>query len=1454
MPGHNFKVPGLIRAGFQYQDLVAIETLIDFYRDPQRYDWVKLDAEDRAYRSIDDVVACRADGLYELTQVKFAADPAAATSRLSWEWLLEHRPKGRSLLQKWAATTAEHRAAGTLARAVLKTDRAPDAEFGQCLTGVRIDWGNVPPAVQRQVSDQLGSLEAAKAFFADFEFLHSLPHLDDLEEQLWSRIASDTDRGGWSLFRDQVERWSTRKNQPHPDGRIRYIHLRQAFAAERPRPIPQDFLVPAGYQPPDEAFDKKFRAEAFGADGLEVLWGPPGRGKSTYLSHCVAKASRRKTVCIRHHYFLSLDDRSEGRFHFHAISQSLQHQLRDAIPGFPTDSGELGDRLALAADMLAQENRRLVVVVDGLDHVWREHRDRHDMEELFAVLLPLPPNVSLVVGTQRIDPRELPTQLLKVTPVEDWRELPLMSPDAVRDWLTNQDEAGRLNLSGFNGDHRARMFREVAVALHEVSQGLPLHLIYSFESLLRTGDPIDAGDVRALPACPSGDIRDYYRAFWERGSAKTRAILHVLAGLAFGPPPSALHDCFGRSDEAMAAFAEVSHLLELRETGVRPFHGSLFAFARDLPDHDHLFRTHAPDVLSWLRGPNAGYWQWAWRWITERQLGDAKSLIEKTTRSWAIEGLTAGYPLDQVTTILHHAERAAFDVLDLERLLAIRSLRIRALNAPEFQMQEWHLIPEAAISLAVEPTPHALMRTDLVNTPTALMPFVARTSVASIRERVVSSAINELNRRISLSRGDETLRNDHYSRLAQSIVSVVACRGPEEVPRVLAFSRRNDSFGVLSAYARASRLAGQTANVFELARHVSSEHLSGEVLASLCSEGLGPSSIVGLQGKGHPVLVCLELVKGATAPRVRTHRDVSRLFPRLTGHPERVYEGTTGLLHEGFFAALAAGLAGRAAKGWMKTPPKAEGLWLTEAVRAFEALADEVGRVWRAEQRWMDLGEIYAAFPLAVPDRRSFDDNRRFIAVRLALRDIAFDLSTIGLAVDAKGQIKVDAMARARSHPFWHDEIWIATAVERRISIHSPDAASILIEAVSKKTGGVVSEFMERTDLYAQLAMFAVDNDLEALARRTLQTAVDCMLGYGWRKDLFAMEVLDSLSLLASRGRAEAAQRILELSGPFTQITEYTDGDETNHVRTDFYEALAIHFPDRVPACYASLLAEAEWRYAEGLTIAFAGRADLETAPGQALLETYLPMNETARLESFDPEVRPMAHAALATVERRTGRVRPAAGRERHPNSSTGIEEGDPADLPDPAQYPPELLADFVKSLRAVKGFDIKQGQVACWLQHWEAAGQGEAALASFETVITQRHLGYELQEALDIAFDIALRVRGRTKALPLLVQAHIRRYGWQRWYTSSEEAEGRLRKFAQNYPGQWRDYIRATAVGETGPGGPGAAVVIGQSRLVTFLVEVGELDEAWLCAKAMARIFEEELSAQPIVTPAWAE
>ena len=67
-------------------------------------------------------------------------------------------------------------------------------------------------------------------------------------------------------------------------------------------------------------------------------------------------------------------------------------------------------------------------------------------------------------------------------------------------------------------------------------------------------------------------------------------------------------------------------------------------------------------------------------------------------------------------------------------------------------------------------------------------------------------------------------------------------------------------------------------------------------------------------------------------------------------------------------------------------------------------------------------------------------------------------------------------------------------------------------------------------------------------------------------------------------------------------------------------------------------------------------------------------------------------------------------------------------------------------------------------------------------------------------------------------------------------------------------DFIRSTARpdfrGDAGRNG----LVLGLSRLVFFLLEVGENELARRYTLEMARAFKEELSEQPIRMPDWAQ
>ena len=1443
--GHDFKRIGILRGSFEYQDLVAVEVLIRFLRDRDLYEWVQVEAEDAAYQAIDDVVACRKDGQLELTQVKFTPDPLRPDLSLSWEWLTRRKPKGTSLLQKWAKTVLAHRGDGKLAQAVLKTDRVPDSEFAKCLNGPRVDYPRLTPATKETVDDQIGSEEASREFFEAFEFMHSMQRYDDYEESLRSQLEHDTDKNGWAYFRQEVRHWAMRKNAPQPDGKIRHFHLLNVFASDRPVALRQDFAVPPNYRVPDDAFHQEFIVEATTADGVAVLWGPPGRGKSTYLSHCVSElAGQDDVVCIRHHYFLRLDERGEGRFSCLAIERSLIKQLEDAgLPGVSQQDG-LANALGAAASETRRSGHRLVVVVDGLDHVWRGRRDLAQLDFLFNALLPLPEGVRLLVGTQRVEDEHLPRELLRALPKDQWTELPTMSVTAVREWLTSHAAGDRLRVAENHVKSNEEVIDELGSALHRHSAGLPLHLVYSLEALLKSGEPLTVEALLRLPACPSGEIKDYYESLWIGLSAGAKRALHLLAGLKFSPPSLGLGRCLTADVIWWQVLEEIGHLLDCREASVVPFHGSLFAFLRDRSDHRQGFLSLAENVLKWLEEQSSEYWRRAWLWVMRADLGDPADLVTGPSRDWSIDWIVSGYPVDQLVYILNRAEEAALDAFDLPRLIRLRCLKTRALNARKYQSNEWGSFWEMSLALSRDQDLRAVLWDSLPGLETEELPAVAnfgRGVPADAGERV----IDELNRRHAAAASTDD--PGHWDAYSDAVVRVVARQPEERADHVTTFAERADAEGLIEVYTTESLRVGNHHNVLAMGSLRRAYGLDRDVLAALCLEGIGPNAKPGLLAADGPACRCLVLLKTGEYTGCLGEADVSHLWNIREdfGLPHAVRRAG----YDVFFTSLAAALSGSVAGPRAKLGGRGNGTWLGSAIRALERLADVIGSGWRTGRRWPTLRDTYGTFTISLPPVPSSRERSAIVGVRLALQDIAVDLSLLGTGILGAPKISSQDVRAASGSPLWSMEAWLETFSDRPVPVHSADGADALLELVATDLEHRVVEFSERAAIAAKAARFALDHRLHERCREELRRLADCLLAYGNRKDVFVFEVLSALRLFADQGDQEARDTFLSLAKEIEAITDYTDGDGTRHARSELHQGIAALFPERVPALYAELIAAQEWYRAEELAKTWTEMIPAESEPGRMLLETLISPGE------FNSAWKAAGTMTDGTSIRESlGRL---AGRDgplpEEADGTSGSLSDESQEMPDVSGFDPGHLSDFVRSARAAS-LTRAAAAVSQWLEYWDAQGRHADALEDLDKLVRTDGVRFELVEALDTAFEISRNREGRSRAYVWLVRSMVETRGWVRWWSSDERFRGRVRAFAQEYPEKWREFIVQTSRTEPLVDHEDNGISVGLSRLVYFLVAVGENDLAKRCAMEMVEVFRNEVSEQPLVDPDWAQ
>lgn len=245
---------GRLRQGFRYQDLLAIERMVEWLFDTQRFRWIKAEADDGGF--LDDVQAMRDDGVLEIWQVKFSTVPGAFDDPYSWEMLL-HRDKGRrglkpSLLQKWHKMWRGEQQKQPVEAALISNRRA-SPELEACLsprtTQARfVLWDSITSSVQADITAQLGSEKTAREFLAQFRWRLDEPQLQELEQSIFARFERiGGTRGGWKRLCLAARSWIENRNDPPPDGRVSLEDVRRA-AGLRAHPVKlHTFLPPSAF-------------------------------------------------------------------------------------------------------------------------------------------------------------------------------------------------------------------------------------------------------------------------------------------------------------------------------------------------------------------------------------------------------------------------------------------------------------------------------------------------------------------------------------------------------------------------------------------------------------------------------------------------------------------------------------------------------------------------------------------------------------------------------------------------------------------------------------------------------------------------------------------------------------------------------------------------------------------------------------------------------------------------------------------------------------------------------------------------------------------------------------------------------------------------------------------------------------------------------------------------------
>lgn len=1442
---HDIKRTAITASGYHYQTFVGIRLLCRWLDTPSLYDWVQFESDDQEEaKGLDDIVAQRPDGLLELLQVKFTVDPYEPENALSWTWLLKRKGKGTSLLEKWSGAAF---AVGIekLGKVALVTNRRPDAEFTSQLVEKKVTLTNLPDSLRKEVEAHAGGAHRAALFFGRFEFEHSYAGYQQLERHVGSELESrhTGSYGRLNLFRQAIS-WSTLKNSPPPDGRITLEVLRATISERQPRPLDQQFRIPVGYLPPDPDFADSFIEEAAsGHWDLRILWGSPGQGKSTFLSYLCSRMTERGIPSVRHHYFLDFHDTSD-RFSLKSVASSLiaQIQASGQLDIEPTSSQPevLREWLAACGAAQATVGKRFFVVIDGLDHVWRENGEiTAPMDALFAHLLPLPGNTSLILGTQRVDVTQLPSRLNTYADKGCWVELPRMRLSAVCSWLEAQRAAGTFQLDELAEE--PEQLADLSLAFERVSHGHPLVLTYTFLALVHSSMTLTAKRVNEHTPEPFGDAHAYYRKLWIGLSWQAKDALHLMATDEFIWPVGALRDCVDSAHKALED--EVGHLLAVVDAGLTAFHGSLYVFVAGQPDHLERLQELLPKVRRWLAEDAAPYLRWAWLWIYESRIGDYTALLGETTRSWAIDALTRAYPARQIYRILSAAEEIAFVAGDYEQAIRKRALKSRIDNGLSWQLDDASVLEDHALRLTQDPYPALLLASEVSQYSVEGLHQFAMLCLSVGQTKRAAEVQERMRHKINDHIRSGSLRAESRDQVLDLYLEVAAGTGRYEAGKVLDLVRHHGRpEDVFEAFLRQASRGSDLVPIMTfsglpmtlpLRRIVEVEAVRTSAWAGAKLHEWGEFG----RFKKHPLSTCWRLLYLGDAlvkpyPAVRQHEALNV----QTGHYDE--QDFSVYLHQIFFASVGNVVL-------MRGAPRPDGLgaqtrrnWLSKVLGALASSADACGALF-ARGDYPQFSLIYRLLDVKRPTNNDHEAWSDFRAVTKAVTRIAADLFFLGRPRSQLDHVSLREWERSQQSDLFATHHWRELFLTSHFRLLPDEVVRAEIEARERNALSTVGPFNEKATELVELCNWAASYRLSDLAERLMASAYRYGTSYGWRKDWRLPSVLDAV-VEVSNFDPPAAMRLIEKLAPiYAEIDTMTE--KSGASTSDLSDVLIKLRPDAYVRFYRHLLDQSDWYEAEKAFAAFIVTVDSAT-PSVGSVAAFL---WGAELASVKAGVNPQLDAMHA----RWSSSCHTASTSDDSEQSRKIKEADETAMPDFDAYPPAKLPEFAAAVRDAGGYSRSGQWFVRWFEYWQSKGRGAELLEALGTALEGDKFSAETA-LLDRAFQLSLSLQGPKKAFRWLVDAHRYRHGWSEHYHGRSEAAQRIALVAKHYSKRWSEFVAMTS--RQPPTRDDPARVIPDVALVSLLLQVVEIPRALSVLEAIVDSTVEEFEIQPLKRPQW--
>lgn len=1438
----------LTRVGYTYQDLICIRMLVNWFHEPVKYQWMSIEGNrELDIKSLDDVICLTAGGEYELYQVKFTTDSSRNDLMLNFEYLLEKKPKGTSLIQKWTSDLVKFGMSNAISIAKLITNRKPDTVLASCLDGNKIDYNLVPDEIKAKILTQLGDEQKAILFFKNLIFEHSQEEIDDLELRLQDSLIPDhANNESWLQLLKAVERWATRKNEPSPDGRIYLEHIYEILSLESIKTISQFFEVPEGYIPPVEEFHQEI-LERTTRPGCTVVSGLPGMGKSTYLSFLTDQLIEKKTPVIRHHYYLSQYFFGD-RINYNNAAQSLQSQIKSLYPDYfnsdKLDPEQLETWIIKAADKAYKSDQILIIIIDGLDHVYRERSDISQLAHLLNRLDPLKEKICLLYGTQPISDEYLPNSLLRSAPREtSWIDIPAMGLDAIKeriDFLLSNEE---IDVVG-DDEYQKHEIVEISQALLDISQGYPLHITYSLNSLMLAGNKFSKYDVERLPSCPEGDIHAYYENLWVSLSGSAKEILLLMANADFSwPDKSHLEFCFDDSLIFNNSFAEIQHLIEKRLSGITPFHNSLFVYLKRKEEFSESKERLNQKSKVWLEQHAPEYWKWGWSWIIEANLGNTGPLLQGITREWLIQSLCKAYPLGHIEHIVGVAENIAFEQSLYPELLRLRILKMRLLNGPEFQIENFSDFLDCSLSCTSD-TFGLLWRADnLKIIPDNEIVIVAK-HLQGKNERIVNACEREIYRRIRFyARLEDSNHYQTLNRLVDGYLQVlISCDSPD-LKRINEFYERLTDKS--SSFTRIVELLIQYGHrhllldlsPFDIPKDISSRVIDEVVLAAsiegvLLEEASQNYSIsTSSLGLLHSLLAGKDVY-----PEKLTELECPKEYEAATYH----------LFYQHFFNMLVFRLSN---SDVIEEPHLSKSTSIEKFIKnawlTFQYASSTIAtKIKRGEE--FEVSALYNSFAiLELPDQylQVYQRNAVLFNIRKSLAKITIHLNILCNSIDIFTTFDESNFSAITGNIWWDPRVFFDVAAQNSIFSFPKNILSRIFHELFEVELHQRKETSTLANDSLALGILASRHDLQDEAGQFLERAALNIVGYGWRKDITFHEVFEAIEECSNSNCPQVSDWLTRVATFTIDVFDFSE-KEIGHIPGWFTKLLSKHNPERLVDEFDYHLSKENWHRTDLILENIVKTFPLSTPSEHSFLRCMTTFDALTVLKE-----RAEGNATLKIIYEEQCKI--LGGMPPPPREHSSIEDEETQAYPDVTTILTNNLDEFKSTLYSIS-YKIRKQFIADWIAHWVDQGRGTAIINSFNTYYEQENSDYELDRCLHQIFLLSKKLEGKTKAYVWAVRDIKLNNCWNR-YSHSQAVES-LRQYGSTYKDKWEKILRDTMSPGSSRLQRDETIIVPSTQLVTFLVSADQKDLAVKITEVMVSSLEGDIAHLPLTELYWSE